>query len=44
MPAPANAPAQQGGLLQPNLVNERDAGNSGQWLLVDVVSIDGQGG
>ena len=29
-----------GGLLQPHLTTERDANNAGQWLLVDVVSVD----
>jgi hypothetical protein len=39
-PAPPNAPATMGGLLQPNLTTNRDADNAGQWFLLDVVSVD----
>jgi hypothetical protein len=39
IPAPAIAAAPQG-LLQPHLIATRDAGNSGQWLLIDVVRVD----
>jgi len=38
-PAPASGPAEQGGLQQPNL-NLRTASASGQWTLIDVVSVD----
>ena len=40
MPAPAMSAATMGGLLQPNLTSDRGAGNSGQWLLIDVVKVD----
>jgi hypothetical protein len=40
MPRPASAAAAAGGLLQPNLIQERSAGASGQWLLIDVVSVN----
>jgi cysteine-rich repeat protein len=39
-PAPMNAAANQGGLLQPALVSSRDAGSAGQWWLIDIVSVD----
>jgi len=39
-PAPANAPADQGGLAQPALVSSRDSSSAGQWWLIDVVSVD----
>ncbi len=42
MPAPANASATTGGLMQPGMVAERDGNNAGQWLLIDVVSVDSQ--
>ena len=40
MPLPSTAVAANGGLLQPNLVSERDASGSGQWVLIDVEKID----
>lgn len=40
-PKPAATPATEGGLLQPALIPERNANNAGQWLLIDVVSVDG---
>ena len=40
MPAPAKESATMGGLLQPALISDRDANNAGQWLLIDVVSVD----
>jgi hypothetical protein len=39
-PRPSNMPAAMGGLLQPQLVSERDPGSAGQWLLIDVVKIN----
>lgn len=39
-PKPAATSATEGGLLQPALVPERNADNAGQWLLIDVVSVD----
>jgi hypothetical protein len=39
-PKPSTMPASNGGLLQPQLVNERDSSSAGQWLLIDVVSIN----
>ena len=39
-PAPPAAPAEQGGLQQPSLNQFRTAGASGQWTLIDVVSVD----
>jgi hypothetical protein len=39
-PKPATTAAPMGGLLQPNLISERPAGSSGQWLLIDVVKIN----
>jgi len=39
-PAPATLPAAEGGLLQPNLTTERPDNSSGQWVLIDLVSID----
>jgi hypothetical protein len=38
-PAPAAAPANEFGLLQPNLSTARGAEASGQWLLIDVVRV-----
>ena len=41
MPVPsATAAAPNGGLLQPQLVSDRDANSAGQWVLIDVVSVD----
>jgi len=41
MPVPnGTQPAPNGGLLQPALVAERDANSAGQWVLIDVVSVD----
>jgi hypothetical protein len=39
-PAPAAGAASSGGLQQPNLDPARPPGASGQWLLIDVVSVD----
>jgi len=39
-PVPPNIWAPYGGLRQPTLVVERSASASGQWLLIDVVSVD----
>ena len=40
-PAPANASAELGGLLQPNLIaNSAGSRGPGQWTLIDVVSVD----
>ena len=39
-PMPTTAPAPSGGLMRPNLVTTRSANASGQWLLIDVVSVD----
>jgi hypothetical protein len=39
-PRPSTMPAAMGGLLQPHLVTQRDANSAGQWLLIDVVSVN----
>jgi len=40
MPKPASGPAAGGGLLQPNLVSERQATDSGQWNLINVIKVE----
>jgi len=40
MPTPSTSPAPMGGLAQPGLIAERDAGNAGQWLLIDIVKVN----
>jgi len=40
MPKPASGPAAGGGLLQPNLVSERQASDSGQWNLINVIKVE----
>jgi hypothetical protein len=40
MPTPSAMAAPQGGLLQPALITGQDAGNAGQWLMIDVVKVD----
>jgi hypothetical protein len=40
MPRPASGAASTGGLTQPNMDPARGAGASGQWLLIDVTSVD----
>jgi len=37
---PASGPAAGGGLLQPNLVSERQATDSGQWVLLNVTKVE----
>jgi len=39
-PKPASGPASGGGLLQPNLVSERQATDSGQWNLINVIKVE----
>ena len=39
-PRPATTPSTEGGLMQPALIPDRNADNAGQWLLIDVVSVD----
>ncbi len=39
VPPPTAMNAAQGGLLQPQLTADSDAGNAGQWLLIDVTAV-----